>query len=494
MRIGVARFSQESNSFSPVVTDLAAFERIGVRIGADFDLTGRWPRSGVEGFVKVSRQRGGVDLVPLLYASAGPGGPVAQDTYEFLADTLITQIQAAGQLDGLLLNLHGAMAAEHHDDPEGLLLERIRALVGPATRIAVYTDHHACITELMVANADVIVGNPTQPHNHPATGEKVASALYRILDEDLDPVTALRKIPLITHQEQYWTSKPPMKIWFDLAREIETRPGVISASTYPMQPWLDVAEGGYAAIVTTDGDQQLAEACAAELAQCAWDLRHELMKFDSVPVEEAVRRAEAGSRGIYVLSDTGDSVSGGSAGDSNHIIAEMLAQQIEHVALVPIIDEPAALAAAEAGVGATIALQLGRQFDSSWGDPVAVTAEVVSITTEPLPEIAELAPHDPGIMALLKIGQLHVGVTQFHSRAPKHPEFWQHLGVDINDRDRIRAVIVKTASNFQHYSELTEEVIRVNSPGHTQSRVDEFTWQRLPRPIFPLDPDTTYTP
>ncbi|MEX2563438.1 MAG: M81 family metallopeptidase [Nitriliruptoraceae bacterium] len=489
MRVGMARFSQESNSFSPVVTDLEAFERIGVRIGADFDVWGRWPRSGVEGFVKITKMRDDVELVPLLYASAGPGGPVTQETYEYLADTLLAQLEAAGDLDALFLNLHGAMAAEHHDDPEGLLLQRIRAQVGDTTQIAAYTDHHACITELMVANADLIVGNPTQPHNHPATGEKVATTLYRILDEDLNPVTALRKIPLITHQEQYLTSKPPMKTWFELAREIETRPGVISVSTYPMQPWLDVAEGGYSAIVTTDGDLELADEYAKELARLAWDLRHDLMHFDSVDVAEAVRQAEAAPRGIVVMSDTGDSVSGGSAGDSNIIIAEMLAQNIQHVALVPIIDEPAALAAAEAGEGAAIDIALGRQFDPSWGDPIAVTAEVLRVTTEPLPEIDELAPHDPGIMALLKIGNVHVGVTQFHSRAPKHPEFWELLGVDVRNRDEVRAVVVKTASNFQHYADLTEQLVRVNSPGHTQSRVTEFEWKRLPRPIFPIDED-----
>ncbi|MEX2423510.1 MAG: MlrC C-terminal domain-containing protein, partial [Acidimicrobiia bacterium] len=280
-----------------------------------------------------------------------------------------------------------------------------------------------------------------------------------------------------------------MKVWFDLAREMESRPGVISVSTYPMQPWLDVEEGGWASLVYTDNDPQLADELAKELTRCVWDLRHDLMKFDSIPVAEAVSRADAASRGIVVLSDTGDSVAGGSAGDSVIILAEMIRQQVEGVCLVPLVDEPAALAAAEAGEGARLELRLGRAADRRWGDPISADVEVLRVTDGAMATVPGLESHSQGTSALVRIGNVLVGLSQHRNRGAMHPEFWDHFGVDATDREAVRTVVVKTASNFQYFADLTEELIRVDTPGHTQSRVTDFDWKRLPRPIFPLDAD-----
>ena len=489
MRIGVARFSQETNSFSPVVTDLAAFERAGVRVGEGFDLSFDWQRSGIGAFVRLASARADVELVPLVYASAGPGGTVTQSAFEHLAELLLNQIRVSGPFDAIYLNLHGAMAADHEDDPEGVLLEMVRAEVGPGTRIAAYTDHHACITHRMIASADVIVGHRTQPHDHPATGAETARLLFHMMDAGITPAVAMRKAPMITHQEQYLTSRPPMKTWFDLAREIETRPGVLSVSTYPMQPWLDVEEGGWASIVYTHDDPALADELAKELTRCVWSLRHDLMKLDSVPVAEAVSRADAARRGIVVLSDTGDSVAGGSAGDSVVVLAEMIRQRVGGLALVPLVDGPAALAAAEAGEGAILDLRLGRASDSRWGEPLTARVEVVKVTDGAMPSVPGLESHSQGTSALVRTGNVLVGLSRYRNRGAMHPEFWDHFGVDATDRDAVRMVVVKTASNFQYFTDWTEELIRVDTPGHTQSRVTDFDWERLPRPIFPLDAD-----
>jgi len=294
---------------------------------------------------------------------------------------------------------------------------------------------------------------------------------------------------MITHQEQYLTRQAPMKVWFDLAREMESRPGVLTVSTYPMQPWLDVEEGGWASIVYTDNDPALADELAKELTRCVWEMREQFMVQDSVSVQEAVARADAAPRGIVVLSDTGDSMAGGSAGDSNTILAEMIAQQVKGTALVPLVDEPAARQAAELGVGGRGEFQLGRNLDPAWGDPVTVTAEVLAVTTGRVDPADPYAPYDQGTSALLKVGQVLVALASYPARAARHPAFWAHYGVDATDRDAVQMVVVKTASNFQSFAPWTSEVIRVDTPGHTQSRVADFNWTRLPRPIFPLDPD-----
>jgi microcystin degradation protein MlrC len=490
MRIAVGQFDQETNTFSPVLTDMATIRREGYAIGADFDLrAGGRTRSAMWAFADVAEGREGAELVPLVRASMAPSGRVTKAAFEEIMAAFEQQLDAIGEVDAVYLGLHGAMAAEHDDDPEGLLLEMVREKIGPDIWLVASTDHHACITRRKLANADIIVGHRTQPHDPYHTGQETAEALFRIVDGNMKPTVAMRKAPMITHQEQYLTRKPPMKIWFDLAREMESRPGVISVSTYPMQPWLDVEEGGWASIVYTDGDPQFADELAKELTRRVWDLRHDLVVQESIPVEEAVARANAVERGIVVLSDTGDSAAGGATGDSNVIFAEMLRRGVKGIALVPMVDAPAALAAAAAGVGATIDVRLGRSLDPDWGDPITVTAEVLNVTDGRVDTGGFYEPYSQGTSALLAVGNIRVAVSQFRGRTMNMPSYWAHYGVDATDRDAIQMVVVKTASNFQYFADWTEELIRVDTPGHTQSRVTDFDWQRLPRPIFPLDAD-----
>lgn len=490
MRIAVGRFDQETNTFSPSLTDLEAFERQGYDVGDEFDIRGGARiRSTLWTFAEVADARGDVELIPLVKAWTGPSGRVTQAAFEDVSSTLLRRIEEVGDLDAVYLSLHGAMAAEHHDDPDGLLLEMVRDQIGPDVWLIASLDHHASVTPRMVAHADLIVGHRSQPHDPPHTGREMAEAFFKMVDGRMKPTAGMRIAPMVTHQEQYRTHRAPMKVWFDLAREIETRPGVITASTYPMQPWLDVEEGGWASTVYTDNDPELADALAKELAQCVWDLRHDLMVQESVPVAQAIAQANQAERGIVVLSDTGDSAAGGATGDSNVILAEMLRQGVTGIALVPMVDAPAALAAAEAGVGATIEVQLGRSLDPDWGKPITVTVEVLNVTDGWVDTGGFYEPYSQGTSALLGVGSIRIAVSEFRGRTMNMPPYWAHYGIDATNRDEIKMVVVKTASNFQYFGEWTSEVIRVDTPGHTQSRVADFGWKRLPRPIFPLDDD-----
>ncbi|MEX2562606.1 MAG: M81 family metallopeptidase, partial [Nitriliruptoraceae bacterium] len=249
MRIAIGEFNQETNTFSPVPTDMAAFERYGYAVGDAFDVRQDSERSATMSFIQIADARGDVELVPLVKAPSGPSGKVPESTCTEILSQFSARLEEIGEVDAVYLELHGAMVAEHDDDPEGLLLEQVRRQVGPDVWVVASTDHHACITERKIANADIIVGHRTQPHDPPHTGAETAKALFRAIDEGIKPTVAMRKAPMITHQEQYLTRQAPMKVWFDLAREMESRPGVLTVSTYPMQPWLDVEEGGWASIV-----------------------------------------------------------------------------------------------------------------------------------------------------------------------------------------------------------------------------------------------------
>ena len=188
---------------------------------------------------------------PLFRAAGGAAPPIAKEVHEEFCSRMLAQIRTAtdrcGRLDAIFLALHGAACAEHHDDPEGDLLGRVRAMVGDEVPIAVSLDHHANITKAMTSHADLLIGHQTQPHDPPDTGRKAAQLLLDWLAAaNGNPVLnkpnlRWRKIPMMTQQDQYLTSPAgPMKEWFDKARSLEQHPDVLDVSPYPTQPWLDV--------------------------------------------------------------------------------------------------------------------------------------------------------------------------------------------------------------------------------------------------------------
>ena len=484
MRIAVAEIAQETDSFSPMVADRKDFEAFGLYFGDE--ILERMQNVGpVGGFLQVAaEQKEPVEIVPIVRAWAGAGGTITAPTLDFLTERLISGLKRSLPIDAIYLALHGAAASEKEDDVEGHVLSAVRECVGDRIPVVVCLDHHANITRRMVQNANALIGHETQPHDTIATGRKTARALFGMLNGEIHPTRAWQKIPMITPQDQFLTAQGPMKEWFDLAREMERRPGVIDVSPYPMQPWLDVAEGGWAVVVHTDNNRELAESLAAESARTAWNLREKFWLSGRIAPAEAVRQAVAADSGLVILSDTGDSVYGGAPGDSTCILRELVAQQVPCLALVPIVDVVAVEAALSAGVGAQITVDLGGKIDHVFSQPVRVTARVAAVSRGVTLELPDRGACDLGRTALLEVGQIRIVVLDQRTFAINHPVLYTHLGLEIADA---KLVVVKTASNFQFFSRWRKGLIRVDSPGMTQSDLTAFEWKRVPRPMYPLD-------
>ncbi len=486
MRLAIAEIGQETCHFTSVRTTVDTFRQYGLYEGKEI-LSRRAAGAGyVAGFMQAAEEEK-IDLqpVPLLSGWASASGPLTAETVQFLVHKIESGLKAAGKVDGFFFGLHGAAAAENEPDVEGVLLERARRVLGPDVPIVVPFDHHGIMTHLKMANLNGLVGHRTQPHLPHDTGYWAAKQLFAIVRGDVRPTIAWHRVPMIAHQEQFLTAHGPMKIWFDRAREMEKMDKVVAVSPFPMQPWLDVPEGGWNTVVVTNNDQTLANHLSAELAQMAWELREQFWVYESIPVEDAVKRAVAAEKGLVILSDTGDSVFGGATGDSTVILRELIKQQVPDLSLVSIVDAESVHVCWQAGVGSTLDLVLGGKLDPIFGQPFPVQVKVLALGEGVIEATMGIrSEYDMGKRALLEIGNVRVVVSENVGVGGNHPSVYQSFGIEPANA---KIAVLKTASNFQYYKESTTEVVRVDSVGPTMSHLEEFNWQHLPRPIYPLD-------
>lgn len=489
MRIGLIQITQETSSFNPTLTTLADFESFGIYEGDE--MLERLESSGpVGGYLDaIAGSDVDVETVPIIRGAARSGGRLSTEAFEFFDGKVRDGLRQAGELDGLVMLLHGAASAVGIDDVEGALLRTARDVVGPSLPLALMLDHHANVTGEIIDHADLIVGFRTQPHDQFETARDLTLHALRLFGGEISPTMSWRKLRMLTHQEQYLTSRGPMKTLFDRAREAERDPRVLAVSPFPMQCWLDAAEGGWAIIVVTDDDLPLAESLAEELAELAWSMRNDFQRTESRPVDEAVTDADQAAGGLVLLSDTGDSVLGGSGGDSTVILEAILRLGIRHRALVPMIDAPAALRLAQAGVGATVTVHVGGR-----SNPFFTPLEVTGIVRAVADGVVELTGHAEDRIAMghtvaFEVGPATLLVSEYAGIAGIDPAVYRHVGVEPAD---YQMAVMKTASNFQYMAPLTSTIIRVATPGPTQSDIAALPWERVPRPIFPMESPATW--
>jgi microcystin degradation protein MlrC/regulator of RNase E activity RraA len=507
LRIGVLCIGQETNDFNPSCTTLRDFLSFGMLDGQEMFARLSDSECEVGGYLAAAAASPrAITSVPIFRAWGVAGGRISAECLLLFKAKVRDGLRAAGALDGLALLMHGACAAEGGvDDVEGALLAEARAVLGAAFPIVVSLDHHGNLTDAVVRLSTAIVGHRTQPHLPFETGRLAAELLFRVAAREVTPVMAWRKLRMITHQEQFLTCAGPMKVWFDRARAAEAAHGgrVLHASPFPMQPWLDVAEGGWSVVVTTDGDAALAERLADELADLAWSLRSDFLVRDALPVDDAVRAARAASAaaggGLVLLSDTGDTVFGGAAGDSNLLLEAMLRLPQPGSgaggggggrALVPLIEPTTALALVAAGAGATLTLPVGGSVAAAFFKPLTVTGTVRAVGGGLVPSgTPRFGDVDMGAVAVFDVGCVTLLVSELRGVAGNTPGVYRAFGVEPRD---YAVAVVKTASNFQFFAEITDRVVRADTTGPGQSQVETLPWARVPRPIWPLEPVATW--
>lgn len=137
------------------------------------------------------------EVVPLVWASGGAGGEVSDDAFERIVGVLAGRLSASLPVDGVYLDLHGAMVNATFDDAEGELRQSGRSRA-PQTPIVVSLDYHANVSPDMIRHADGVVVFRTYPHvDRPQTGRRAARLLARLIADGRPAGRALRKLPFL---------------------------------------------------------------------------------------------------------------------------------------------------------------------------------------------------------------------------------------------------------------------------------------------------------
>lgn len=487
MRIGLINISQETNDFNPSPTTMEHYRSYGIYEGQQL-IDEQGDIGSIGGYLKVVKDSGlDIETVPIIRGLSVAGGRLDKESFEFFQDKISAGLKSAGKLDGLMLQLHGACAADGVDDVEGAQAALCREILGPDVPIVLALDHHGNITNQIMASVDGIVGHRTQPHDLFDTGVIGAEMLLKVVSGAVKPVMAWRKIPLVTHQEQFLTSKGPMKKWFDAARSAESDDKVLQVAHFPMQPWLDVDEGGWSTVAVTDNDPALADRLAEEMAEMVWGMRDEFLERAAVSVDDAVRAADAAPNGVVVLSDTGDTVFGGAAGDSNVILESMLRLGIKGPALIPMISKKAVAELSAAGEGAEVTIDLGGCTAPEFFEPLRVTGTVRKVADGTNTRVEGYMHQnyvDMGKVVIFETGPVTMLITELRGVAGNVPGAYRAFGVEPKD---YKIAVLKTASNFQFFDDIASQLIRADTRGPGQSDVYTLPWKRLPRPVYPLD-------
>jgi microcystin degradation protein MlrC len=486
VRAFIAMLSHETNTFSTLATDRRQFETRELRYGGEVLEVYRGTATCVGGMIDGADARG-LTLLPSLAAAASPAGRVSRAFFEDATARICADLRAAGRLDGVLLDLHGAMVAEHVDDGEGTLLRAVREVVGPEVPIGVTLDFHANVTAEMVRHATLLHGYKTYPHVDMAErGREAAGRLADVIAGKIRPLVAFRQPRLLPPIAGQLTARGPMRRLYDLADAMEREPRVLSVSVFAGFPLADIHDAGLSIYVATDGDAPLAAKLADELAAVAWEHRREFV-HRATPVREAVAEALRLDVRPVVLADIADNTGGGAAGDGTEILRELLRVEAPSATVACLWDPQAAAACTRAGLGATLTLDVGGKVDDRHGAPVTMHGRVAALSDGTFTHTGPMLRGLPGRLgptAVLQSGGVKV-ILISHRWQTLDPEMIRLVGIDPRAE---RILVVKSTIHYRAaFEPLAARIIEVDAPGLSSSSLERFTFTRVRRPIFPLD-------
>ncbi|MEM0501758.1 MAG: M81 family metallopeptidase [Ignisphaera sp.] len=465
MRIALGGIGHESNTFSPLHTTIEDFDVVR----SDGLLEDEVARFLIDE---------GVEVTPTIYAWALPSGIVSRNAFLQLEGELLKALESAGRVDGVCLFLHGAMEVEGIGDGETHLLKQIREIVGWRTVVSVALDLHGNLNPQLVEYADILTAYRTAPHvDVVETRLKAAKLLLNSIKTGIKPISTIVKPPVLLPGEYVVTSIEPAASIYQSLEEIDRKPGVVDSSMLVGMAWADTPHAGASAIVVSDGKNEgEAYEAACKLAKSYWDKRREFrLEVEAGEIDEVVRIAKNSTKRPVFISDSGDNVTAGAPGDVPIAIERLLDLKVGDAVVAGIYDPEAVQLCREAGLGGSVKTSIGGKIDRVNGYPVEVIGRVVNLI-------------DGG--AVLRVDGIDILLAS-RRRGWTSLDIFREFGVDPTER---KIVVVKLGYLTPDFRRIAKLALIALSPGCTNLVVEKLRYERVRRPIYPLDKDFSWEP
>jgi microcystin degradation protein MlrC len=503
MRIGIARLSHETNTFALEQND--SMDCVRLEHGQEL-LEAAHPKSFIGGFVEAITGPG-VELLPAVGITFAHGGLITARIYEECRALVVDALQQSGPLDGVYFALHGAMVAEApYTDAEGELVRQARRALGQIPMVATY-DFHAITSDWEAENV-VSFPNNTNPHiDGYERGQEAAQCLLQMLAGQLHPVTRRVFVPIIGPNigQSTWSHVPEEEkrlLLYQLNQQredLEKIPGVINLTILGGYGYGDSPDAGMSVLATTDGDPELADRLARDLARQLWQQRQELLRVRPIhPIDQGVRLAMARAQRPVLLVDLGDDPGSACPADSPAVLESLIRLGARDCALT-IRDPEVVEAGLKAGVGARLTLPVGGKIDQRFYQPLQVTGTVKSIDDgrymilgpthggwgrEVNP--ASFREASVGPRVVLRIGN-KIDVIFSQRSTGKDRDFFKSAGIILEEKQII--VVKSNQAHRASFDPVVASTIELDTPGVSTVNYARLPYRYLRRPIWPIDPD-----
>ena len=495
-----AGFQHETNTFAASRATLEEFQTADTWPGL---LEGRAIRPGVMGTtiplggfiaaVDAHNATGDerIDLSLLCWASAEPASFVSDEAFDHISGLILDGVRQAEHIDGIYLDLHGAMVTDSHDDGEGELLARLREITGPNLPVVISLDLHANLTARMVDHASAITCFRTYPHLDMAeTGARTLPVLKHLMAGG-HCHAAWRQLPYLIPLQAQYTGAEPIRGLYAQVKSVGQE----------AQSWAEFAPGFPASDIHDAGPSLLAYAATEAKAEAIADRLFDAAMaaephFDVTlldpedAVDEALRcYAEKGKPSV--IADVQDNSGAGGSSDTTGLIRALISKKAKR-AIVGMVHDPAlASLAHDAGEGAVIKGHLGGR---ACDEPLAARFRVDKLSDGHFAfggAMYKGSIAEAGLSAALAIDQddLDIRVVISSRRCQNLDQaIFTHLGLDPAAMD---IVVVKSTVHFRaDYESLGGAVITSCAPGLHPCRLEEVAFKHI-RSGLRLTPDGT---
>lgn len=484
MRVALMGIVHESNTFVSEMTTLDHFRKGHWHFGDDIIQEYTHAFHEVGGMIE-AMQEAGIEIVPIMYAEATPGGTVTHAAFQHLTSELFSELKKRLPVDGCLVVPHGAGVSELHRDMDGTWLEQLRALVGNDIPIIGTIDPHANVSAKMISSTNALVAYKTNPHvDQRNVGKEAGRLMADTLAGKIHPVQCFSALPLAISIEQQLTSADPCRKVLDLAADQCKNPEILSTSLVLGFPYADVAEMGSSLIVIADKNEQAGLSALSVLKDHIIKHRNQFngVKQDITELIESLAEKET----PVLLLDMGDNVGGGSPGNSVYLLDQLDDAGIKD-AFICVYDPEAVLKACTH--------EISSNFDISFGarpDGVETRSRKARLTFKGSGKFSETTPRhggqvhfDMGDIAILVTDAEHTVMLTSNRVPPYSLNQMTSFGLDPR---RFNFIVAKGVNApIAAYKDVCLTIVQVNTPGVTQADMTAFDYQYRRKPLYPFE-------